>query len=474
MAGLINYTPTTQNPQAMNAQLKPDPTPDQDQSKVNTAQDAAQATRTDSGAGRPLSQQELSAMQNTNVPPVANATAERATATGWNIDPTTQTVAGQIQGLIQRGSPLMELSKTQAEQQMAARGMQNSSLGITAGQNAVYQSALPIASQDASQYGKAAEFTAGSQNAASNLNAQLGTNVNLANAGASNTAANLGAQLTSAQKIQQMQNDTTLSVTDKQIAATKILEDARIKSALDLQNIQSNTSLTVADKQAATQKYVSDQNTETQKYLQGEEALLKTALQDKDAATRTAIQTSANNSAKDIANIQADYQTLIRSDASASQALSDATRARQEVIMNPTMSVEGREAAFNIINNQLKAALNLHGSINGVDLTPLLNSFGGDQAVATTPTAAPTAQAAVAPTATPITTKSGVSFSSDDVKGYMAQNKFDDSNAKGYMDAVQKWNTDNPTKQISLDDLGAAHGMNPAQTAAWMKANPGK
>lgn len=435
MAGLINYTPTS-NPQAVNQQLKPDPTPDQDQSARNLTQDTAQGNAFDRPIqampeeGMPKRGQAASPA-NPLTPPVERATAQQATATGWDIDPTTQTVAGQVQGLIQRGSPLMELSKTQAEQQMSARGLQNSSLGITAGQNAVYQAALPIAAQDASTYGRAAEFTAGAQNTASNLNAQLGTNVNLENAGASNTAANLAAQLTSAQKLQQMQNDTSLSV---------------------------------ADKQAATQKYINDQNTETQRLLASEENALKVAMQNTDVASRAALQTSANNSAKELANIQADYQTLIRSDASASQAIADAAHARQAIMTHPTMTPDARISAFNMINNQLKAALNLHGSINGVDLTPLLDTFGGDATVVQTPTA---------PAAVPITTKTGVSFSSDDVKNYMTQNNFDMTNAGGFMQAMQKWNTDNPGKQISLDDLGQAYGMSPAQTAAWMKANPG-
>lgn len=67
-------------------------------------------------------------------------------------DPSKSTVQGQLQGLLSDSNPLMQQAKSRAMQQANARGLQNSSLAATAGQAAMYDAALPIASQDAQTY----------------------------------------------------------------------------------------------------------------------------------------------------------------------------------------------------------------------------------------------------------------------------------------------------------------------------------
>ena len=59
------------------------------------------------------------------------------------------TVAGQLETILQKGSPLQDLSETRAREKASALGMLSSSAGIGAGQRALYDTALPIAQQDA-------------------------------------------------------------------------------------------------------------------------------------------------------------------------------------------------------------------------------------------------------------------------------------------------------------------------------------
>ena len=79
----------------------------------------------------------------------AQATAATANATGYdakafNVAPN-QTVASQIKDIIASGSPLMQQAETNARNQVAQRGLINSSIGVGAAQNAVLSAALPIA-----------------------------------------------------------------------------------------------------------------------------------------------------------------------------------------------------------------------------------------------------------------------------------------------------------------------------------------
>jgi len=60
-------------------------------------------------------------------------------------------VQTQMTGLMSQNSPLMQKAQTQAKQYSGRRGLINSSMAAEAGTDAMLKSALPIASQDASQ-----------------------------------------------------------------------------------------------------------------------------------------------------------------------------------------------------------------------------------------------------------------------------------------------------------------------------------
>lgn len=61
-------------------------------------------------------------------------------------------VAGRVNSITSSGSPLMETARTRAAQATAKRGLLNSSIGTQAGEQAVIETATPIAQADASLY----------------------------------------------------------------------------------------------------------------------------------------------------------------------------------------------------------------------------------------------------------------------------------------------------------------------------------
>jgi hypothetical protein len=77
-------------------------------------------------------------------------------APAWNITPE-QTVQGQVKNIIADNSPLMQQAETRSLQQMNGRGLINSSMAVGAGQSALYDAAMPMASADASTNARAAE-----------------------------------------------------------------------------------------------------------------------------------------------------------------------------------------------------------------------------------------------------------------------------------------------------------------------------
>jgi hypothetical protein len=77
---------------------------------------------------------------------------------------TDQTTSGQLSKLIKADSPLMQQARTNALQQMNARGLTNSSMAVGAAHSAVLDKAIPIANADASQASNVAQYNATQKN----------------------------------------------------------------------------------------------------------------------------------------------------------------------------------------------------------------------------------------------------------------------------------------------------------------------
>lgn len=83
----------------------------------------------------------------------------------------TETVQGQVNSILSKDSPLMQRARTMATQQMAQRGLVNSSMAVGAGQAAMVDRALPIAQQDANTYSAVSSENMGAKNRAAEFNA---------------------------------------------------------------------------------------------------------------------------------------------------------------------------------------------------------------------------------------------------------------------------------------------------------------
>jgi hypothetical protein len=137
---------------------------------TTSTQTTAQPTQTATSTPAPQAPAPQTA-QTSNLNPAA-ATYQSETR---QVDPATQTVQGQVNSILAKDSPLMQRARTLATQQMAQRGLVNSSMAVGAGQAAMVDRALPMAQQDASAYNataaenmaarnRAAEFNTGSSN----------------------------------------------------------------------------------------------------------------------------------------------------------------------------------------------------------------------------------------------------------------------------------------------------------------------
>lgn len=87
------------------------------------------------------------------------------------INKPTDTVQGQVDSILAKDSPLMQRARTMATQNMAQRGLVNSSMAQGAGVAAMIDKATPIAAQDASAYNQVASENANALNQSGQFNA---------------------------------------------------------------------------------------------------------------------------------------------------------------------------------------------------------------------------------------------------------------------------------------------------------------
>lgn len=184
----------------------------------------------------------------TTFPAVTPPTGQAATYTASQraVDPAKETVAGQMQGLIQQGSPQMEMARTSANQQMNSRGLLNSSLAVTAADQAAYSAALPIAQADASVYDTSSKQDLAYQNEALKTNASSINDMTGKNLSANVEA--MKSNMDAAMKTQLATIEATYKTTMQNSATASEMYKQTVKNISD---IQANKDMGLAAKQAA-------------------------------------------------------------------------------------------------------------------------------------------------------------------------------------------------------------------------------
>ena len=277
----------------------------------------------------------------------------------WDVT-TNQTVAGQIQGLIDPNSPLIQQARTGALQQMAARGLQNSSMALTAGDSAAYTAALPIATADAGTYSKAASYNADINNQMAVTNANAQNSINVSNAAQQNQVALQNQQqkntvgLTNTQETNKAnQFDTaqknTVGLTNAQQQNQVALANAQQENAVKLANASQQNNLTQAAMTTQTQKAIADLNAQTQMWS----ATL-------DANTKTSLQKLTNENS-----------VLLKTNDTAASIMNAATAALNNIQMSGLTDKTGASAQ---VWQNLTAMMNVLSKTSGLDLSSMLTS----------------------------------------------------------------------------------------------------
>jgi hypothetical protein len=202
----------------------------------------------------------------------------------WNVTPD-QTVEGRIRGII--NGTIGQQARAGAVGQMNERGLTNSTMAITAADDAAYRAAIPIATADAATASKAAGYNADQGNQFSVRNADYGNQYGLAKLSADTQMGTARLSADTQLATANLQAKTQMSVAqlnaENQQALARLEGDIKVQ-AQDLQNqnqVLLNTSQQAA--QAFNQYLVSATNIQLSTTLDAEK---------KDLALRTLWQTT--------------------------------------------------------------------------------------------------------------------------------------------------------------------------------------
>lgn len=350
---------------------------------ADTVQNPFDTTKqSDSGsAGAGLVGSNMTGGNTYTTPAPAADTVSQFEAVNRTVDPATQTVAGQVDSILASDSPLMQRARTLATQQMAQRGLVNSSMAEGAGVAAMMDRALPMAQQDANTYNAVASDNMAARNQAG-----------LFNSGAQNQfSLQSGAQkFTASQADLDRAQQTALA--DKNIQAQQQLQLSQQgfqagQASLDrtqqatLQSAQFNFTAAQSALDRAQQTYLQDKSFENQQALQLAQQTFAGAQASLDRAQQVYLQ---NDSQQFQATMQDDAQafqtsmTQLQQSFTAAQASLD--RAQQTYLQDDMQSFQSAMQKATVPSqfasqistslmssvNQIAGDPNLSGTVDGI------------------------------------------------------------------------------------------------------------
>lgn len=243
------------------------------------------------------------------------------------------TSAEQLSGILNKGGALMQQSATMGNQQAAARGLLNSSMGIQAAQNAMIANASPLAQNDANQLNNMAQFNAGVRNQA------IGTN-----AAAQNAASQWNAGATNQMNQYNASNQQQTNLANQQATNQQNQYNASNQQQTNLQNQQAQNSM--------NQFNAGQQNSMNQWNAGQQNEMIKQALD--------------VNSREQLANIEANYKALLQTNASASNMYEQYLKNLSDISVSKDLDAYAKQDAINNQTAYLRSAMRMLESLNNV------------------------------------------------------------------------------------------------------------
>lgn len=196
------------------------------------------------------------------VPPLAPANSASTTQSMLdvdalarrNIDADRETVAGQLNGLLSANSQYVQAARDKTMRAANARGLLNSSMAASAGEEAAINAALPIATSDAGIYGKASDYNVALENQGRMYNTETGNKFASQNLGINADAATQGRNIEANAESQRQTIAANKATAEATAATNTAMENMRASIAAEAAKNQALVNAGVASQAAITAK----------------------------------------------------------------------------------------------------------------------------------------------------------------------------------------------------------------------------
>ncbi len=288
-------------------------------------------------------------------------------------DPTKGTVQGQLGGIINANSPLMQRAAQRGLDMANSRGLLNSGMAIGSAQNAIMDYALPIAQTDAGFSNQFALTNAGEANTTNRFNTANQQQTNLFNAGEGNTTNRFNTanqQQTNLFNAGEANTTNRFNTANQQQTNLFNAGEANTTNRFNTANTQQSNLFN-----AEAQNQANTFNAQQSNAMATEQARLSGDLAKFNAAQQNQIASLQLDHANriELANIQATYQNQMQANASSSALFTQTMAALNNIQQSTTMDADAKRAAIDQQVEMLKAGLSLNGAVANLNLSEVLD-----------------------------------------------------------------------------------------------------
>jgi hypothetical protein len=333
-------------------------------------------------------------------------TPAQATTTEWKPDKNS-TAVGQFNKITKAGSPLIDQATTAAKQQSASRGLLNSTLGITAGLDAGYRAALPLAQQDAATFANAGNFNAGAANTTSQFNASAVNQAGMQREGF--------AQQDKLQAGDFAQQNKTQAA---DLASRYDLAQMDVQSRAALQEADAANQMKLQQANAALQTGLQATDNAVKQSMQQYDAALKQAMQGLDNENRLQIATLDADNRMELAKVEAKYKNELQANQSMAASYQSMVDGMTRIMVSPDLDAPAKQKAIGNLTSLYNSSLAMQSDISGLEIGSLLapEELGGTPAPE--PGAAPAPAPTPAPAPAPAAGRPGMNFAGNPYDDY--------------------------------------------------------
>lgn len=290
-----------------------------------------------------------------------------------DINPDTETVQGQLSSILKSDNPILASARGGALRTATSRGLRNSTLAAQAGEQAVINTALPIASQDAATYNQQGQVNQGYQNQFALTDKNLAGSKELQASSIEGQSRLQSENIEGQSRLQAESIAGSKQLEQMRIDATNALSSQQFDQQLQINAQQQGFSKELMEAQAQLNSQARAEDFQNNLFIQQKAAEIQKMLSEQTFTQQQAMSVLGFEHQKTLTEIQNKFTTLTQNNALAAGVLQQTLAGIAAIATTPGLSTTEVNRAINIITGEADAAL----TVMDTDLSSIWGNVAG-------------------------------------------------------------------------------------------------